>query len=89
MPSLIVLVPRSLSCCLRAPPRMQRLKTFACVAHHGRKGWKPSLTLLLFAQAKGRVLCNVVRVNEDAIYGLFLILTRFSGFEILVGLFRG
>ncbi len=43
----------------------------------------------LFTQAEGRVLRNVVRINEDAIYRLFLILTRLSSFEVLVGLFRG
>src|SRR5208283_1996635 len=72
--------------CLRDAPRMQSLES--SLTRRAQR-LEPSLTLLLFAQVKGRVLCNVVRVNEDAIYGLFLILTRFSGFEILVGLFRG
>ena len=54
-----------------------------------RKGWSLRLHCYLFTQAEGRVLRNVVRINEDAIYRLLLILTRLSSFEVLVGLFRG
>jgi hypothetical protein len=51
----------------------------------GRHRDRPSPNAL-FLETKGRIVVNVVRIDKNAVYGLFFVLICFAGLNVLIGL---